>query len=163
MRLLFASHQLGRRSSNRSRDIGKRLVLIVPARDRHGASGNRLQFAERCASPFDRAKEDRNHASLICFVALHRPLHLHVIAIVGAQEIRTDQEQDDVGGVEMLIDLTSPFGSGADLLIVPPGDHVLPFEYRKVPLECDAEREVFARIGVEEFEWSPRDGCHFGG
>jgi hypothetical protein len=84
-----------------------------------------LELAKRSTPPIDRAENDGDHPSSTGIVPSQGALHLDVVAVVGCQELRADQQQDDAGRVEMLIDLATPFGARRDLPIVPGADDPL--------------------------------------
>ena len=100
--------------------------------------------------PVAGAKDDRYNACLAPFVALHRAIHLDVIAVVGGEKVGADQEQHDVGGVQMIVDLAVEVLAGSNSAIVPSRNYALPEEAGKVLLEFVAQGFVRMRVGDED-------------
>ena len=51
------------------------------------------------------ANENRGYTCFTVVVALQRTRHLDIVAVVGIDEVGTDQQQYDVGRVELLANL----------------------------------------------------------
>src|SRR5262249_6953196 len=83
-------------------------------------------------------------------MALQRELHLDVVAIVGREKVRTDEQKDDLGGAGVGIDLTPPFVARADAAIMPRDDESVPFEDRQMLLDLFAETLVFVSVRVKQ-------------
>ena len=100
--------------------------------------------------PVAGAQDDGNDAGLSPFVALHGADHLDVIAVVGCEEVRAHQEQHDVRGVELIVDLAVQFLTGANSAIMPSRDHVLAAEHGKMFLKLVSQRLVGVRVGEKD-------------
>src|SRR6266568_6855469 len=69
--------------------------------------------------PINRPKNDRDNNRFLSFMAFECPFHLNTVAVIGVHKIGTDQQQDDLGFVDVLSDLMFPFGSCANIAIMP--------------------------------------------
>lgn len=63
---------------------------------------------------------------------LHSSLHLTAIAILGREEVSTDQKQDNVGGFQTAIDFCSETAARRNSAIMPRLNHALMFEGRQM-------------------------------
>jgi hypothetical protein len=106
-------------------DVEERFVPVSPGGHWLTVGWQGLEFPERGGVPVDRSQDDRDDPSRLRLVTLHRPGHLDVVTVIRGDEVRTDQEQDDVRGVEVLVDLPFPLGPGPDASVVPPADETL--------------------------------------
>jgi hypothetical protein len=97
-----------------------------------------------------RTGDDRDHLRLAAGVTLERPRGLHVPAIVRVDERRRHQEQDDVGGFELPVDLAAPLVAGFDPAIVPGFDLALPAQQGEVLDELTAQGVVLVGVGDED-------------
>ena len=70
-----------------------------------------LQVLERRALEVARSDKNRNHSCSLAVVALQRPFHLDAVAIARGHEIGADQEKNQVGSLEILIDFLGPVRS----------------------------------------------------
>src|SRR5215208_6418381 len=144
--------QVGRGFGDPLGDDRERLVAVRVLRHGFGVRRERLKLSERCALPEDGAEDDRDDPRVAALVTGHRAFELDVVAVVGGEEVRADQQEDDLRLLEPLVDLTLPVGAGADLPVVPLPDDALPAEDREVLLELVAELLVPVRVRVEQLQ-----------
>ena len=139
-------------------NFGEGCVWVGPLGDGFCACarGDRegLEFAEGGGFPVAGFEQNGDDAGLSLIVALESLLHFGVVAVVGGEEVGADQEQDDVGGVEVGGDRVCPVGSGGDVAIVPGGDDALFGQQGEVGGEVVAQGFVFVGVGEEEGERS---------
>lgn len=105
-----------------------------------------------------RSKQDRNDASLAGVVALEGALHFLFITIRRGNEVRADEEENDVGLFKVFVDGAGPIGSGLNAPVVPWLDKVLALEDREMRLKLVAERFILVGVAVEEAKGSRRGG-----
>ena len=70
------------------------------------------------------------HWDDLCFstlVSLHRPFHLCLVAVVRIDEIGTDEEENDVRRIQVLVDRPVEFRACCDPAIVPGRNDALAF------------------------------------
>ncbi len=108
--------------------VGERLVLVRPARDGAGVLRGALDLPERGAGPVAVAEDDGDDARVAVLVTLHRPFDLDVPAVVGGEEVGANEEEDDVGRLQVTSDLAVPLLAHDDLAVVPLRDHAVPLE-----------------------------------
>lgn len=108
------------------------------------------EAAERSVMPVAGTQDDGDDARLAPFVTLHRAHHFDVVAVVGRDEVRADQQQNNVRAVELVVDLAVEILAGADAAIVPGCDRALAAEPGEVLLEFVAQRFVRVRIREED-------------
>ena len=82
-------------------------------------------------------------------MALQGVLHLDIEAVVRSQEIGTDQEQDDVGFLEVAVDRLLPEIAGTDLTVVPASYQALPLDQLQMLRQFVPQRFVAVRIRAE--------------
>jgi hypothetical protein len=82
-------------------------------------------------------------------MALHRPPHLQLIAIVGINEVGADQKQNYVISLDMLVDLAGKLLPGSDPPIMPGLDDPLPPEERELSFQLVPQRFVSVRVSKE--------------
>ena len=61
-------------------------------------------------------------------VTLHCPLHFQVVAVIRSQEPGRNQEQNDFGRFELLLDFGIPFGPRFDVAVLPGANFTLALE-----------------------------------
>ena len=98
-----------------------------------------------------RSQQDRNNEAAASFVSFQGALHLFAVAIVGGHEVRADEQQDHVGGIEMLLDFFFPFVTCIDVDIAPKLDEAAPLERHEVRAELFHEVLIFAGVTAEDF------------
>src|SRR5262249_1581912 len=76
--------------------------------------------------------------------------HLDIVAVVGGDEVGTHQQEDDTGGVEVLVNLPLPLARHGDIAVAPTPDDPLPFEDAKVLQQLPEERLVLVGVGEED-------------
>lgn len=74
----------------------------------------------------------RNDDCITGLVPLHRAPHFSIIAIIGVDKIRADQEQDDVVGLDVLIDLAAEILASTDTTVMPGLNDALPLHQREL-------------------------------
>jgi hypothetical protein len=82
--------------------------------------------------------------------ALDRAHHLLLVAEVGGQEVGTDQQQDDVGRLELAIDLAPPLAPRLDVVVEPLGDQAVPPQHRHVLAQLPEHVHVGMAVRVED-------------
>jgi hypothetical protein len=58
-------------------------------------------------------------------VTRHGALQLDVVAVIRRQKIGTDQQQNDLGALQMGINRASPLGPSHDVAVMPAGNHAM--------------------------------------
>src|SRR5947209_5437395 len=97
-------------------------------------------------------ENDRNDACCAFVVSLHRSFGFDAVAVIGGNEVWTDQQQDDVSLVEMCINLGGPCSSSTDIAIVPLGNQSLPLKRTQMGSEPLAPVFILVGIGIEHFD-----------
>jgi len=87
-----------------------------------------LEAGEGLASPGAGAQDDRHQDGIAGIAALDRSLHLDGTAIPGRHKIRADQQQNDIGALQLAADLAVPIVTRHQLAVVPRGDALLRFK-----------------------------------
>ena len=82
-------------------------------------------------------------------MALKRGLHLDIEAVIGSQKVGADQQQYDVGFLEIAVDRLLPLIAGADLAIVPGPQETLSLKQFQVLCEFVPQMLVAMRIRAE--------------
>jgi hypothetical protein len=103
---------------------------------------NDLELAKARLFPQARLKQDRYDLHLPALEAHQRLLHLCTKTVLGCEKIRANEEQDQVGGIELSIDLSVPVGPWFDLAVVPLADLLLLLERGEIGTEA------LAQVGV---------------
>ena len=137
-------------AANGAGNVEKGLVCILPQGHRARVFGHGLQFGEGSLLPEAGPQDDGNHQRLTELVAFQCPRHFPVPAIVGRQKTGAHEKENDVRGVQVLVNPTLPVFSGDDLTVVPVGDHAAPSEHGQLLLELLPERLILVRIGVKK-------------
>jgi hypothetical protein len=65
-------------------------------------------------------------------MSLQSTVHFNASAVLGSQEISTDEQKYDRGTVQMRVNLLCPINARADQTIMPVSNKVLSFELTKV-------------------------------
>ncbi len=97
----------------------KGFVSIAPGHDRLPVTWQALQMSKRRVLPVTWTHNDWDDAGLSSPMAFQGVLHLEVITAIRVQEIGADEQEDDMSGVECLVDGLGTIRSGEDLLIRP--------------------------------------------
>lgn len=90
-------------------------------------------------------------------MAFDRVFELNVPAIRGADKAGTDQNQDDVGGLQLLSDFLVDAVAGQHLAIMPYLDEPGPLQGNQVIAKLIAQHLILVRIGKEKAD-RPRRG-----
>src|SRR5271157_3037016 len=122
------------RSADALGDVLERLVLVRPCRHGPKVSRESLKPGERRTLPVNRAEQDGDHRRLAFVIAIKSPSGLNVVAVIRGEKRRTDQEQDDLGFFQVLVELILPLLARSDHPVVPADDVALPLEEYQVLL-----------------------------
>jgi hypothetical protein len=136
-------------AADRARNVQQRVIPILPARDRPAIARCGKELAERCVAPVARTQDEGNDRALSLLMPLHRALHFNIIAIFRRQEVRADEEQDDVRGLERGGDLVPKVLAGNYLAVVPCLNEALAPEHGQMTLQVVPERLILMTIGEE--------------
>src|SRR5579859_1137005 len=105
--------------------MGECLVRVVPTCYRSAIARQHLEFTERCTLPIYRTQQNRNDTSLSRIMSLQSLSYLYTIAIVGREKVDTDEQQNDRGCIEALIQSLSPVCAKGDQPLVDGDDQTL--------------------------------------
>lgn len=108
------------------------LILIRPGGDRFIIIGQGLQFLEGCAGIVAGAQEDGDDTRLSCLVTLHGTLDFGPVAVLGSEVVGTDEQEDDMGGVELVHAFPGCLGASSNEMTVPAGDQSLSSQHGEV-------------------------------
>lgn len=106
--------------------------------------------------PVDGPQDNWNHARFAGVMAFQRARHLGVVAIIGCQEVRADQQKDDVNSVETLIDHPLPLLSRADSPVVLTRNCALAFQETEMFFQVIAQHFITVRVREENFDQMPQ-------
>ena len=81
-----------------------------------------MNFAEGSVGPITGAKEDGDDVGFVLIMAFDCALHLDAVAVVGFDEVGTNEEKNDGGGVEVSFDLLLPILARYDHSVIPACD-----------------------------------------
>ena len=137
-----------------SGNIGQGFITVRPTCNGPGIFGQGLELAEGATPPIDFTEDDGDHSGLFGFVPLQGLLHFRNRAIVRLQKICADEKEDDVGRLQVGIDLTCPLLPWRNPTIMPTLDEAEAPHRAQVRLKLIAQVFVFVRIGIEDL-----DGC----
>jgi hypothetical protein len=150
-KLVVVAFAAGNCLADASGDVSECFFLIGPCTDGLAVPGQALEFSERGKCPcVDRVKNDRNHQRRAFLMTLHGTADFEVPDVVGVDEVVADQEQDDVGLVELPFDFRVPLGGGVDSTVVPILDDAQAPEYGEAGLEPVAQALVLVGVGIEQ-------------
>src|SRR6266487_2469187 len=122
--------------------------------DRNAITRQALQVCKRRARPVHRAQDDRKDPGRSLLVVLQRTLHFDLVAIVGSQKIRADQQENKRGLLQMLVDRSFPLLSGENLPIMPARNEALALQERQVFFQLISQCFILMRVGIENCNWS---------
>jgi hypothetical protein len=115
--------------------VGEGFVPVGPVSNRPRVLRQRLKLAEGGALPVVAVTEDdRDDARLTRLVPLHRSRHFDVVAVVGGEKIGADEQEDDVGRLQVLVYLLVPFLAGVNAAVAPVTNHAVTPEHDQVSL-----------------------------
>lgn len=103
-------------------------------------------MAEWRIVPVARPQNDWDHHSIAGGMPLHCPQHFAVVAIVGREEVGADEQQDNVRGVQVVIDFVAKILPRLDSAIVPGVDEPLPLEGRQMLFQPVTQRLISVRV-----------------
>ena len=109
-------------------DVGPGAVRVRPRRHRLEVPGQALDVGEGRRLPLAGPHQYRHHPRLAADMALECPRRLKVPAVVRGDEVRTDQQQDEVRRFQVSVDLALPITAGVDLPVVPGADRPFALE-----------------------------------
>src|SRR5208337_1964978 len=115
---------------------------------------------ERGTHPVNRTEQDRDHRRLAFVMAIKSPLGFNVVAVIRGEKRRTDQKQDDLGFLQVLVELTPPFLACPDSSVMPTYDIALPLQESQVLLELVPQSLILVGVSVEQAD---RSGWLLGG
>lgn len=110
-------------------DILPGSILIAPRADWLPVTGKILQLGKSSLSPITGANQDRNDQGFSADVPLERSLPF---AGIGRQEVRADQQKNDVRLVQLPANGLGMVTPGSDLAIMPDRDHSLLLKHGQV-------------------------------
>ena len=93
-------------------------LTVASVGDRLPVLGQRLIFTHWKMPPATGPRDNRNDADLAGGLALQGDLHL-LVAVVGGDEVGAEQQQYDVGALQVLVDPAFPFLPGSQAAVVP--------------------------------------------
>src|SRR6266849_5632029 len=116
---------------------------------------------ERGYLPVNRTKNYGDNPCFFLLVAFKCSSHFNTITIVGGHKIWTDQQENNLSGIQMLLDLQFPFGSRTDISIIPDVNKTLSLQWYQMPFELIEKCFVFMGITAEDFDWHEHlPACH---
>src|SRR5258707_2616778 len=104
---------------DRIHHIQKSLVDVGPHRDRSSICRRRQKLSEWQVMPVARPQDDRNDARLTLTVPLQSSLHLPFVAVIGCDEVWTNQQKHDIRCVDMAIDRLTDVRARRNAAIAP--------------------------------------------
>src|SRR2546421_9305496 len=111
-------------------------------------------MGEGGAIPVGRAEDDGDDARLLRLVSRDSLLHLNAVAELGGHEVGADEQENEMGFVEVCENLFLPFGARGDIAIVPIVDEALSSQVGEMGSEFVSQGSIFVRVGNEDVE------CH---
>ena len=106
-------------------NIFKGIVMRGPTGDSLAIYRENLEFGEGRSLPVGGTQDDGQDTRLVGIMPCDRLRHLKTVTEIGGHEVSADQQQNDVIGVQVFVDLWLPFAPGTDIPIIPGGDDVL--------------------------------------
>ena len=85
---------------------------------------------ERGLGPIDGRQDDRNDNCFMPVMTSKGQLHFDVVAVVRREEVRADQQKNDVCRACVCIDLIAPFLSNPNAPVVPGNNEAAAFQER---------------------------------
>src|SRR5947208_2937334 len=113
-------------------DIQERFIGVVPTGNGFGIGGKGLEILERGAFPITCSQDDRDDTRIILVVSFHSPLQINTLAVGRSCKICTDEQENNLSGIQVPINLMSPFLAGTNIAIVPVGDESLRLQVAEV-------------------------------
>ena len=135
-------------------DVGQRLVGVLPLGDRDHAlgagAGVGLGLGELLVLPGAGRDDDRQQLALAGLVALQRASQLDAVDVGGVQEVLGDEEDDEVGLLELLADRVVPLVADRDLAVVERGDDAAVAKAAEVARQVAEPPLVLLGVGDED-------------
>src|SRR6266702_8823788 len=95
-------------------DIQERFIGVVPTGDGFAIGGQGLQLLESGSFPVTCSQDDRDDTGLFLVVSFHGPLKLNTLAVGRSRKICTDEQENNLSGIQVPINLMSPFLAGTN-------------------------------------------------
>ena len=70
-------------------------------------------------------EQDRDHPGFTLLTTFECALHLHLVTVVGGEEVGADEQENDGGLVQVGINGVCPIGTWYNLAIIPGADNAL--------------------------------------
>ena len=102
-------------------DVLPRAVAVRPELNSCAILGQCLQLLELRALPVAIAHDDGHDYGFSFLVPFKGARHFLLVAVVRRDEVCTDQQQNEIGGFEALVDAVGPFLAAKDAAVVPGG------------------------------------------
>ena len=99
--------------------------MIGPAGNGLRICWNDLEFGKWRILPESRTKQQRDNHCATLVVVCYRSSHFGTVAIVRSYEVRTDQQQDDIGALQVLVQFFFPLDASIQVGIAPDRDLAL--------------------------------------
>lgn len=94
-----------------------------------------MQFAKWSVVPIDWPKNDWNDDDGSRLVAFKRTLQVHFVAVVRIEKIWTDEKENQISRLEVVVDLLLPFSPRLNVVIVPEIDEALTLQHAQMRIE----------------------------
>jgi len=105
--------------------VGKSIIVGWPISDGFAIGWQGFETGERRAFPIGWAEDDGDDTGLLGLVPGDGLLHFDAVAEVGGHEVGADEQEDELGFVEVGENLVFPFSAGSNVAIVPIVDESL--------------------------------------
>ena len=115
--------------------------MVLPSGDGLVVFGQHIELTERGTLPVYGTQQDGNDVGLAGLVPLDGTLDFEVVAGVVGDRVGADQQQNDIGGVELLVDGLGAIVTGENLVAAPATDDVMAFE----------QGEMVGQLGLQIF------------
>jgi hypothetical protein len=144
-------------------DVRPRLVAVRPGRHRPHVGRQSLQAEKRqrlaiVGIDVDGPDDDRHDRGVTRPVALHGDGQLVAEDVVALDEVLADEQQHQVGHLQLLVDLRVPVLARLDFAVVPRRQQPAPLEDLEVSAQLVTQRLVFVRVAVEQADRRRRGG-----
>ncbi len=107
-------------------NVLKSFIAVAPGGNRFRPSWKCLQLAEGCLLPVRcRFEYDRNNARIARGVSGHRPLYFLVPAVFRVQKGGANEQKNEIGSVQLVLNFAVPLGSWQEFAVMPEGDQAL--------------------------------------
>src|SRR5258708_17377385 len=89
-----------------------------------------------------------------------RALHFDTVAVIRGYKVWANEQENDVGGIEMCVYLLLPLPSCTNVAVVPIDDETLSLQRVEMFPKLVPQFLIFMSIGVEDMERTCRLCCH---